>query len=337
MHDEGLKNLHWNWNLLGGAILLFGLALVTLLGYLGYVAFFGQPGKQIFTAKIVGGFSAAIACSLILVLASASWQSFLAVCTWLASAFFLFLVPAIVVVPYLILKASGENGFNPESLAADKTFILLTIIAVVPAHALTILVAWAVVTSWGKRPFWETIRWSWPENFGIWKRVSMAALAVALLGLGSLIAKKIGGDETDIDQIINSSFAARIALAVVATATAPFVEEVIYRGVLYSAFERACGSAWAVLAVSVMFAGVHVVQYRKSLGVIAVITMLSVSLTLVRALTGRLLPCVVMHLVFNGVSSIYIVMQPYLESPQPSGKPTGVTIHVIESFISQLG
>ena len=85
-----------------------------------------------------------------------------------------------------------------------------------------------------------------------------------------------------------------------------------------------------------MFTGVHVVQYRNNLGVIAVISMLSVSLTLVRAFTGRLLPCFLMHLVFNGIQSIYIVLSPYLESTQHSDK-AGLTIKTVALFIRQLG
>lgn len=268
--------------------------------------------------------------------ASKFLQLLLAFLTWIASCFFLLIVPAILALPYVIYKFTTEQGFRTESLATDKTLILLSLLGVIPAHALTIFVAWAVVTSWKKRPFWKTLQWSWPENFGLWRRISLAVLAVALLWLGSRVARVLGGGETEIDLLINSSFPARITLAFLAAATAPFVEEVIYRGVLYAALERAFGAVCAVLVVSVMFTGVHVVQYRNNLGVIAVISMLSVSLTLVRAFTGRLLPCFLMHLVFNGIQSIYIVLSPYLESTQHSDK-AGLTIKTVALFIRQLG
>ena len=80
------------------------------------------------------------------------------------------------------------------------------------------------------------------RNFGLWRRISLAVLAVALLWLGWRVARVLGGGETEIDLLINSSFPARITLAFLAAATAPFVEEVIYRGVLYAALERAFGS-----------------------------------------------------------------------------------------------
>jgi hypothetical protein len=45
------------------------------------------------------------------------------------------------------------------------------------------------------------------------------------LWLGSRVARVLGGGETEIDLLINSSFPARITLAFLAAATAPFVEK----------------------------------------------------------------------------------------------------------------
>jgi hypothetical protein len=59
---------------------------------------------------------------------------------------------------------------------------------------------------------------------------------------------------------------------------------------------------------------IHVPQYWPSYGVIATILLLSFTLTMIRARTGRLLPCFVIHLVFNGIQSVLIVLDPYLKS-----------------------
>jgi len=66
--------------------------------------------------------------------------------------------------------------------------------------------------------------------------------------------------------------------------------------------------------VASMFAGLHVVQYWPNVGAISSITLLSVVLTLIRARTGRLLPCFVVHLVFNGIQSLIIILEPYLRA-----------------------
>ena len=273
--------------------------------------------------------------------AEAFWQLFLAFLTWVGSWLLLLFVPLLVALPYIVYQFRVQPGFRAESLATDKTVILLSLLGVIPAHALTIFVAWAVVTLWGKRPFWETIRWSWPVDANPWRRAlllgSTVLLAVALLALGWLITSILGGGETQIDQLIKSSFAARLTTAFIAAATAPFVEEVIYRGVLYPAVDRAFGTIWAVLVVSLMFTGVHLLQYHNNLGVIAVISMLSITLTLARALTGRLFPCFVIHLVFNGIQSITIVASPYLESTQHLEKTPGAFIHLLQILIRQWG
>jgi membrane protease YdiL (CAAX protease family) len=76
----------------------------------------------------------------------------------------------------------------------------------------------------------------------------------------------------------------------------------------------------AVAAVLLVFALIHVPQYWPSYGVIATILLLSVVLTLIRARTGQLLPCFVIHFVFNTIQAVLIVLNPYLE-----GVPTEKT------------
>ncbi len=238
------------------------------------------------------------------------WGVTQALLVWVVSMALLFIVPLLAILPYVLYRVLVHGSV--EGLGTDANLIFISIASVLPTHVLTFLIVWLLVTNRGRRPFWQTLGWSWAENFGPWKTIG---LAVLLLALGGLITRFVGGSETQLDQIINSSLRARFATAFLAAVTGPFVEELIYRGVLYSALQRAVGMLWAVLVVSILFAAVHLLQYYKNLGVIAVIVVLSVSLTLVRARTGRLLPSYVMHLVFNGLQALYLVSQPFVENP----------------------
>ncbi len=65
--------------------------------------------------------------------------------------------------------------------------------------------------------------------------------------------------------------------------------------------------------MSVLFTMVHVPQYLENPGVIAAITLLSFSLTVVRAWTGRLLPCFIIHLIFNALQAAVIVLEPFIK------------------------
>jgi uncharacterized protein len=245
------------------------------------------------------------------------WNAWVAVLTWIGSVVLLFGMSAVSLLFILLYFSSRYGSLSPDQmrqlLMTDKTAVLLQVIAVIPAHLLTLGLCWAVVTHFGKRPFWQTLGWRWNRGIGFW---ASCGLAFTLLVFGGLLTKYYGGEPTDIDQIINNSTASRFVLAFLATATAPLVEELIYRGILYSALQRAIGVAWAVIAVTILFASVHVAQYYNNISVIAAIGVLSLTLTLVRAYTKSLLPCFVIHLVFNGLQSLYIILQPYITAPE---------------------
>ncbi len=206
-----------------------------------------------------------------------------------------------------------------QTIATEPGLILVSLASVVPAHLVTLALVWAVVTNFGKRSFREVIGWSWGARWGFWES---AGVAGGLWLFGILLANLTGGQETDLDRMIASSRAASLGVAFLATVSAPLVEETVYRGVLFPALRRAAGATWAIIIVSALFALVHVVQYRNNVGVIAAVAVLSVTLTLVRARTGRLLPCFVIHFLFNGIQSVLIVLKPYLETLSPAAKPT---------------
>ena len=209
----------------------------------------------------------------------------------------------------------------------DKTAIFLQVIAILPAHLFSLALVWAVVTRFGKLPFLTSLGLTWSGKLWFWGSVG---LGVVLCVVGSGLAWLLGGETpTQLDQIINSSLAARYSLAVLAVFTAPLVEELIYRGVLYSALQRLVGVSPAVIIVLGIFTLIHVPQYWPNFGVIAAVGLLSVSLTIIRAYTGRLLPCVVIHFVFNGIQAIVLVIEPHLPKlAQPGEQAAGMLLRL---------
>jgi uncharacterized protein len=259
------------------------------------------------------------------------WGSLVAIGFWIASVFLLAVVPIITAIPYMVYKATTGAAFTQQSAMADKNFLFFTVVGVFPAHAATLLLAWLIVTRAGRYPFWKTLGWD-SGGFPLWKSI---LIAVALLGLGLLITWLYGGKKTQLEELINSSYQTRIATALLAATTAPLVEEIIYRGILYSAFQRAIGVFASVFIVSVLFAGVHVAQYFTNISVILVITLLSFTLTIVRAYTGRLLPSYIIHLVFNGIQSVMLIIGPLIEKPEQT-VPTPPTPGLIEFILRHL-
>jgi uncharacterized protein len=233
---------------------------------------------------------------------------------WVASVVMLLIVPLIYTLPYLIWRIVKFGPPSPEALATDKLLIFYSVIGILPTHLLTFVIVWLLITYGGRRPFWKNIDFGWPTNSNPMMVTLVSALVATLLFLVALgITSLYGQRKTDLDILIESSIYTRVATAFVAVATAPLVEEMIYRGLLYRALEKAAGMGVAIAIVSLLFAGVHVFQYRNNIAVILVITLLSFTLTVTRAVTGKLLPSFIIHLVFNGIQSIFIVLGGFID------------------------
>lgn len=197
----------------------------------------------------------------------------------------------------------------------------LTPLLVIASLAITLVmqmaglvVSWLVVTRVGKRPFWASLGWGWHPKFKWWHAVGLAAL---MMGVAVLLSKILPHRETELEKVLKMGLAVRVMVASLAVLTAPLIEELIYRGLLYSSIERIWGKVAGVVFVTGLFALVHVPQYWGSYAAITAILSLSLVLTLLRAWTGMLLPCVITHLVYNGIQAIALLVAPEkLASPE---------------------
>lgn len=239
------------------------------------------------------------------------WNSWVAVAVWFLSVAFIFILPSLIVGIYLL--RSGVDFSNREQFStfikSDITANILSIAAVVPAHILTLALAWLVVTNFNRFSFLQTLGWRF-DKFKI--RYIFGITAFTLI-IAAFLTSIFGEQENELMRILKTSRTAVYLVAFLATFTAPLVEEVIYRGLLYSAFQRTFGAATAILLVTFLFAVVHVPQYYPNFVAISMICLVSLILTLIRAQTGNLLPCIALHFVFNGVQSLLLIFQPFLE------------------------
>jgi len=244
------------------------------------------------------------------------WNGWTAVGVWVLSVLAIIIFPGIFVLPY-ILSMAGQ--FENQQLLVDfatndPTAIFLQIIAIIPAHAFTLLAAWLVVTKMRKYSFRQTLGWE-SGGFKWWYYIS---ILVVFFAFAALVGTYFPPQDTQLDRILKSSRAVVYVVAFMATFTAPLVEEVIYRGVLYSAFQRKFGIPLSVILVTAIFAAVHVPQYMESLPTIFILVVLSLILTLIRVKTNNLLPCIILHTIFNGLQSAGLILAPYFPQPVPA-------------------
>ncbi|HUF02975.1 MAG TPA: type II CAAX endopeptidase family protein [Aridibacter sp.] len=238
------------------------------------------------------------------------WGSLVALLFWILSVILITVVPLFLLVPYFGTETlAGMKGDQfQEAVLLDPNAVLLALGGTFGAHVITILVSWAIVTRFSKYRFTDVLGWKW-GGFKFWHG---ALIFVGVYCFAIAMTLLLGSQDNEMQRILRSSRSAVIAVALIATFSAPLVEEVVYRGVLYSAFQRTMGLPLAVASVTLVFALVHVAQYYPDGATILSIVLLSLILTGLRAVTGNLLPCVMFHFVFNGFQSILLIIQPYV-------------------------
>jgi len=224
---------------------------------------------------------------------------------WGASVALLIILQFAGVLSYALFRyvIAGER----PSLTMTTPLVLAALAGTFVAHVVTMIISWWAVTSGGKRPFWSTLGWRWHHQF---KWMHAVVLAVAMLVLSFGLEKVLPHGKTELERLLELSSSVRIAVALLAVLSAPLVEEVVYRGLLYSAIHQALNWRASVAIVTFLFAVVHIPQYWGSPGAIVAIVSLSLVLTLLRSATGQLLPCVATHFVFNGVQAVTLLVSP---------------------------
>ena len=251
------------------------------------------------------------------------WSCWMAFGIWTFSVLAILFVPILCLIPYIIYIALEGNS-SVENIQNDRTAIIVSILGTIPAHILTIVLAWFIVTKNKKFSFKQTLGWS-PNNFRWFYYILILG---GFFAIATLVSYLIPEQDNELLRILRSSRTAVYIVAFIATFTAPLVEEVVYRGVLYSAIQRSIGVKGAIAIVTALFALVHVPQYWGSPGTIILICLLSLVLTLVRVSTGNLLPCIILHTIFNGIQSLFLVLQPFL--PEKIGGTSEQTAAIIK-------
>lgn len=123
---------------------------------------------------------------------------------------------------------------------------------------------------------------------GFWL-ISQTAISKFLSGTGAFneYSKHIG--ELLGDNVI-------LAL-IVSVIVAPVVEEIVFRGALYRAFERLSAGWVAVIVSSILFALAHVNPVHMAYALI-----LGLLLGLLRMKTKSIVPCIALHFIYNAMN-----------------------------------
>lgn len=114
-------------------------------------------------------------------------------------------------------------------------------------------------------------------------------------------------------------FSSRAAALLVITASlvmAPLVEEIIFRGYIYSVVERSWGLAPAVLASGILFGSIHFPQLWPGYFQMVLLCVVGIVFSLARAYTGTTLASIVLHFGYNfAISALYLISPTFRALP----------------------
>ena len=160
------------------------------------------------------------------------------------------------------------------------------------------------------QPLLVTLRWNHKE------KVSLVSLILTgtLLAIAALIVSGIfpPPPDTVFDKFLTTT-PSLVLFVVFGVAVGPLLEEVIFRGFIYTLLADVYSPTVAVPITSVLFAMMHVSQLRGNLPAVLLILGVGYALTVIRKRSNSLIPSVIVHMTYNslilGISALSTVMQ----------------------------
>ena len=189
--------------------------------------------------------------------------------------------------------------------------------------ALLILFLYVTLALWEGKPFWSTL--GWRKLVPIRAEMPKNPLAYFLIGCGlsilvfGLTAIVKPPENTPIEEVFKFKETAILFVAM-AVFVAPLVEETLFRGYLYPLFARSFGVTPAILLTGVLFGLMHGGQLGWAPGLVAVLTMVGIVFTLVRARTGTVFASFLMHLGYNSLIGLSMILETHGFTQMPTGK-----------------
>jgi membrane protease YdiL (CAAX protease family) len=160
-----------------------------------------------------------------------------------------------------------------------------------------------------RQPILPTLRWEVRE------RIPLLSLLFGgvFLALSAVIFSRVFPPPTDtvFDKFLTST-PSLVLLVIFGGIVGPLLEEIIFRGFIYTLLADIYSSSVAVPITSVLFAMMHVGQLRGNLPAVVWILGVGAVLTVIRNRSRSLIPSVIVHTTYNamifGISALSTVL-----------------------------
>jgi uncharacterized protein len=215
------------------------------------------------------------------------------------------LVGVVLIVAFMF--ASGKPFTDPTELMSLSRNGLLNGLVVLIAVLLSLPIIYAVIVKVDKRPFGEVVRWRPPVNLPAWMGIVVAlVVGVAFDALTLALGKPL------VPQTLRDLYQGGVSdvaiLALAVVVAAPLMEEILFRGLLYTSLSARIGVPAGITITTLTFGVVHVCTYGTDWYSILQTLVMGLILTLLRAWTRSLWPCTVAHVTNNLYSTVEILV-----------------------------
>jgi hypothetical protein len=205
----------------------------------------------------------------------------------------LFAANILVLLGYALVQPAMHWRLAKQQLSADP-FFLLALQTVF--YGLMLAYIYVLVAVGHAQPFWRMLRW---------RRMTPGKTLGCLVG-GALLTAAIAllppllpdATQFPLESLFNSR-AAAYAIGAFAILVAPFMEEIIFRGILFGIFESQIGLRFAILITAILFGGLHVPEYWGAWNHMFLIFLVGLVFSLARGRSGSLAPSVFLHVGYN--------------------------------------
>ncbi len=160
------------------------------------------------------------------------------------------------------------------------------------------------------RPILSTLHFTRRENMAVGRLIAAGAfLAITVLLVSSFFPTP---SDSPLEKLLTTT-PSIVMFVIFGIAAAPILEEIIFRGFLFTALMDLLGWRVAIGITTVLFAALHLSQLRGNWPAVIVIFLVGFVLTFVRYRTDSLIPSVIMHTAYNamifGISAIGTVLE----------------------------
>jgi membrane protease YdiL (CAAX protease family) len=227
--------------------------------------------------------------------------------------FIFFLLTCVTIVPlvFLTVYAPQQKMTTQQLEEYMMSKPQVAIGSTVLIYALVLFFLYVTLSMLRAQPFWSTLGWRKLPAKTDGRRMNPAIFFFAGCALSLIVFALTATIKTPENAPIEEVFKFKqtaILFVVTAVLIAPLAEETVFRGYLYPLFARWFGVAPSVVVTGFLFGLMHGPQLGGAKSLIAVMTLVGIVFTAVRARTGSVFASYLMHLGYNSFIGITLAL-----------------------------